>query len=302
MPQEGINKIASREVLRFEEIERFVRLSTHWGIDKIRITGGEPLVRKDIVRLIRMLSEIRGINDISMTTNGLLLTKFAYELKRAGLKRVNISLDTLKKDRFMKITGFNELDNVLDGIERAKEEGLNPIKINAVIIKGINDDEVIEFARLTLNEPLIVRFIECLPILNNYQFVPNNKIKQAIEGEFGKLEELKGIVEANHGPADNFQIRNSLGAIGFISALSNPFCDRCNRLRLTSTGLLRSCLLSDFEIDFKKTLKEGTDAEIRALFELAIKNKPKLPKSFGYLQPEAHNVNFNTCHMFSIGG
>lgn len=291
MPHGGISKIDSEEILRFEEIEHFVRLSVDWGIEKIRITGGEPLLRKDVVRLIRMLSQIRGLNDISMTTNGLLLSRYAKELKNAGLKRVNISLDTLKKDKFMKITRFDGLDNVLEGIKKAKQEGLSPIKINTVIIKGINDDEVIDFAKLTLNEPLIVRFIECLPILNNYQFVPNNKIKQVIEGEFGKLEASRGFPESTPGPAENFRIRNSSGAIGFISPLSQPFCNRCNRLRLTSTGLLRPCLLSDFELDLKGALREGRDKEIKTLFELAIKNKPK-----------GHNLNFSTCHMFRIGG
>lgn len=291
MPQEGISAMASDEILRFEEIERFVRLSVGWGIDKIRITGGEPLIRKDIVMLIRLLSKIKGINDISMTTNGLLLSRYAKELKAAGLNRVNISLDTLKKDRFMKIARFNGLDNVLEGIKKAREEGLSPIKINVVIIKGINDGEVIDFVKLTLREPLIVRFIECLPILNNYQFVPSNEIKQVIEGEFGKLEAKRGLLDSNHGPAENFQIKNSSGAIGFISPLSHPFCDRCNRLRLTSTGLLRPCLFSDFEVDLKKPLKEGRGEEIKTLFEKAIKNKP-----------EQHNLNFSTCHMFRIGG
>lgn len=291
MPREGISKVVSDDILSFEEIEHFVRLSVDWGIDKIRITGGEPLIRKDVIRLIRSLSKIKGIKDISMTTNGLLLSRYAEELKNAGLKRINISLDTLKEDRFIKITRFQGLDNVLEGIRKAKAAGLSPIKINMVVIKGINDDEVIDFAELALKETLVVRFIECLPILNNYEFVPNHKIKQVIEKKFGRLKVRRGLFGSNHGPAENFQMMNSSGVIGFISPLSQPFCNGCNRLRLTSRGLLKSCLFSDFVVDLKKALAEKRDEEIKTLFELAVKNKPK-----------QRNLNLDTCHMFKIGG
>jgi cyclic pyranopterin phosphate synthase len=291
MPQIGIPKIASHEILDFEDIDYFVKLSIGWGINKVRITGGEPLVRKDIVTLIEMLSKINGIEELSMTTNGLLLSGYAKELKKAGLRRVNISLDTLRNDRFREITGFSGLENVLEGIKTAQEEALNPVKINVVVIKGINDDEVAEFAELTMNEPVIVRFIEHMPMINNYEYVSNNTIKQVIEERFGKLEPTGRFLESNNGPAEQFRIKSSCGAVGFISAFSTPFCSKCNRLRLTSTGILKPCLASNSEVDIKEALKERKDEDIKNLFELAVRNKPETPC------PE-----FRTCYMSRIGG
>lgn len=276
------------EALSSEEMIDIVKVLVANGIRKVRITGGEPLLREDVVGLVEMLSRMKGLEEISMTTNGTFLAKRARQLKRAGLSRINISLDTLKRDKYIDITGKDCLNEVFQGIEEALYMEFLPVKLNVVIMKGINEDEVLDFAKLTLNEPLIVRFIECLPILNNYEFIPNNKIKQGIEWKFGKLKAKRGV---HHGPAENFQIKNSLGGIGFISPLSQPFCNKCNRLRLTSTGLLRPCLFSDFEVDLNKALKEGREEEIKTLFEVAIKNKPK-----------QHNLDFSTCHMYRIGG
>ncbi|MCX7770242.1 MAG: GTP 3',8-cyclase MoaA [Proteobacteria bacterium] len=263
MPQEGIKLFPHQEILTYEEIIKITKASKQIGIDTVRITGGEPLIRKNLSFLISQIRNIEGIRDLAITTNGILLDKLLPELFSAGLKRVNISLDSLKRDRFFNITRQDSLQEVLKGIDRSLEIGLTPIKINMVVIKGINDDEIIDFVKLTEERPLIVRFIEYMPwgSINNWgeeKIIKAKEIKSIIEKEFGKILP----VDINsRGPADNYQIDGFKGFIGFINPLSEHFCGKCNRIRLTADGKLKLCLFSQQEIDIKAKLRAGTSLE-----------------------------------------
>jgi len=273
MPPEGIPMIPHSEVLSYEEISTVAQVGAELGINKIRLTGGEPLVRTELPKLIRMLSQIEGIEEISLTTNGTLLREYASKLKQAGLKRVNISLDTLKADRFRHITRLGELKDVIDGIEAAREANLEPVKINVVVMRGINDDEVLDFAKLTYEEEWHIRFIELMPFAGVSQFVPLSELRQRIE-LLGSLE--PGPPITSNGPAKYYRLPEAKGTIGFISPLSEPFCSACNRLRLTSNGQLCPCLLSDGGIDLKKPLRNNATArELKNLILKAVASKPK---------------------------
>lgn len=277
-PQEGRIKLANEELLRYEEILRVVRLAVSLGIKKVRLTGGEPLVRREVLTFIKALAEIPGLKDIRLTTNGVLLADHAEALQDAGISKLNISLDTLRPERFRQITGFDAFARVWAGISRARELGFSPIKLNVVALKGVNDDEFIDFARLTLTEPLQIRFIEFMPIGDSNiwdkgKYISSKGIMELLK-PLGSLEP----VTAKHmdGPARIFRFAGAVGSLGFISPISHHFCDRCNRLRLTSEGRLRSCLLSDQETDLRESLRNGTtDEEIKALIVAAILNKPK---------------------------
>jgi len=268
------------DILRYEEILRFVRIAATLGVQKVRLTGGEPLSRRGITFLIGEINSIEGITDISLTTNGVYLGERVTELKEAGLGRVNISLDTLKRDRFSYITGVDVFDRVIASIEKAKELGLEPIKINTVIIKGFNDDEILDFARLTLENPYQIRFIELMPlghagIENNGRYLSNAIVRERIE-TFGRLDPVSGRGNGNDGPAQIYRLAGGAGEIGFISPVSRHFCRTCNRLRLTADGHLRACLLSDDETDLKGPLREGcADEEIQELIRRAISRKPE---------------------------
>jgi len=225
-----------KEILNYEEIIRIVKLAVQNGVAKIRVTGGEPIVRKGIEEFITALAQIPGIHDLSLTTNGILLKDFAEELFKAGLQRINVSMDSLDSDKYASITGGGKLKKVWDGIEEAERIGLTPIKINVVTIRGINDDEVLDFAKITLKRPFTVRFIEFMPLgsknsWNENRCIPVSEIKERIEHIY-KLTPLSN--GGHNGPAQEFQISGGLGKIGFISPLSNHFCSSCNRLRLTS--------------------------------------------------------------------
>ncbi|HPD61163.1 MAG TPA: GTP 3',8-cyclase MoaA, partial [Thermodesulfobacteriota bacterium] len=231
MPEEGIPLINHEDILRYEEILHLVRVYAQEGITKVRITGGEPLVRKGIVNFITELSAIPGIKDLSMTTNGVLLKDFAQPLKLAGLKRINISLDTLDQETFFRITRRDKFCDVWAGIQEALKVGFSPVKLNVVIIKGTNEKEVFDFARLALEFPLVVRFIEYMPAGEN-QWNPelvysNSQIKEQIQ-QLGALIPLHG--ERNDGPAVRYRFKNSLGEIGFINPISSHFCHLCNRI------------------------------------------------------------------------
>ena len=277
MPEEGIPSISHENVLRYEEISRLVGVAVSLGISEVRLTGGEPLVRKGIDDLVRSIARIPGLRGISMTTNGVLLAPLAEKLADAGLQRVNISLDTLKPERFRTITRRGGLSAVLAGIEAAHRAGLEPVKINVVIMRGINDDEVVDFARLTSTNEWNVRFIELMPVgtsagVARTDYVPGDQIRAAIEAELGPLEPaaLRG-----NGPASVWRLPGSQGTLGFISAISHRFCDRCNRLRLTSDGKLLPCLFSDLEVDLREPLRSGAnDAALKDLFQRAIDMKP----------------------------
>jgi len=277
-PQEGRIKLANEELLRYEEILRVVRLAVSLGIKKIRLTGGEPLVRREVLSFIKELAQIPGLNDIRLTTNGVLLADHAEALRDAGISKLNISLDTLIPERFQQITGVDAFAKVWAGISKARELGFNPIKLNIVALKGINDDEFIDFARLTLMEPLQIRFIEFMPIgasalWDKSKYISSQEIMELLK-PLGPLAPVEA--KRMDGPARVYRLAGAAGSVGFISPISHHFCDRCNRLRLTSEGRLRSCLLSDQETDLRGSLRSGaSDEEIRALIIAAILSKPK---------------------------
>jgi cyclic pyranopterin phosphate synthase len=299
MPEEGIPLISHEEILTYEEILRIVRVFAAEGISKVRLTGGEPLVRKGIVDFISRLSQIEQIKDLSLTTNGMLLKEFAHDLKQAGLKRINISLDSLKKDRFLQITRRDGFEQVWTGIEEALRVGLSPIKINMVAIKGLNDDEIESFARLTIHLPLTIRYIEYMPSGNGEEWKESDiltipQIKSRLEN-IGKLIPIPS--DQWDGPAKRFRIDGAIGEIGLIGAVSSHFCEECNRIRLTPDGRIRTCLFSDDEIDVREILRNGgTDQDLKDRLLVALATKP-----------ERHHINshqFKKCqrNMSAIGG
>ena len=269
------------EILTFEEIHRIVRLFVGCGIRKVRLTGGEPLVRKNIVHLVRKLVAIAGIEELTLTTNGVLLEPIAAELKAAGLSRVNISVDSAGREGYRQITGFDFLPTVTRGIYKAIEVGLTPVKINSVVMRNVNVSQIAVLAQMSIYLPVTVRFIEYCPTDKHTSppshYVPNSEVRKIIERRFGLLS--NAIVGASGGPALYFKIRNSAGAIGFINGRSSIFCRSCNRLRLTSDGKLRPCLYSTYHYDLKKLIRSGaTDGQILALLEKIIAEKPMYTK------------------------
>lgn len=280
MPTDGVKLMAHQDILTYEEICTIAKAAAKLGINKVRITGGEPLVRLGLANLIEMMANIDGIDDISLTTNGTLLSERAAELKSAGLQRVNISLDTLNPNRFKFITRSTvALGDVLAGIDTARSVGLNPVKLNMVVISGINDDELLDFARKTIEEGWHVRFIEFMPVINvdnnndgDPQFVSVTDMKTRLE-ELGKLESC--LPGAGNGPAKYFRFSGAEGTVGFITPVSEHFCFECNRLRLTADGKLRPCLLSQDEIDLKQPLRGGLSlAKLKELIKEAVARKP----------------------------
>ncbi len=277
MPPGGLKPLAHKDILRYEEIERIVRIAVHKGVRKVRLTGGEPLVRKDIPLLVSLIRRIEGIAELSMTTNGILLSQYAAQLADAGLERVNVSLDSLNARRYCEITRGGDVDKVLGGLEAAESAGLVPLKINVVPIRGLNDEEIGEFAKLTLQSRYQVRFIEFMPFVsedlwNREHFVSADEIKARVE----RIGPLIPVKVPKSGPAQYFRFKGAAGVIGFISPISNHFCEDCNRLRLTADGKLRPCLFSETEIDLKPALRSnGSDAEIKRLIEISIAAKPK---------------------------
>lgn len=276
MPPEGVQWIPHEEILRYNEFERIIRIAAHMGINKVRITGGEPLVRKDIISFIHDVSRIPGIQDTCMTTNASLLADSAAALKEAGLARVNISLDTLRPERFTQLCGRAMLPQVLAGIEQAHKVGLNPVKINMVVMKGVNDDEIVDFARMTLHKPYQIRFIEHMPFRSggdgNKLLVPVAKMKaiMAVNG-FDKLVPE----EQGNGPANVFRIPGAMGTIGFITPVTSHFCQQCNRIRLTADGRIKPCLLSNQEYNVKELMRSGcSDAELQDFLYDIIWHKP----------------------------
>lgn len=281
MPAEGVPWQPHRNILRYEEIETVARAAAELGITKVRLTGGEPLVRQGIVGLVRSLARIPGISDLAMTTNGTLLARYASELADAGLRRVNVSLDTLRSERFASITRGGRLEDALEGIEAARAAGLVPVKINMVVMRGINDDEVVEFARRTYAEEWHVRFIELMPVGSatsvggdwRARCVAGAEIRRSIEDTLGRLE--PATVGIGSGPAQTYRLPGARGTIGLITPISEHFCYGCNRLRLTADGRLRPCLMSEREIDLRIPLRRGAGVEgIKALLACAVERKP----------------------------
>jgi cyclic pyranopterin phosphate synthase len=285
MPPEGVPQMSHSEILSYEEVRTVVRATAELGINRIRLTGGEPLVRAELPKLIKMLSQVEGIQELSLTTNGILLKNHALELKQAGLSRVNVSLDTLKADKFRYITRLGDLKGVLEGIEAAREAGFHPVKINTVVMRGINDDETLDFARMTYREGWHVRFIELMPFKGVAEFVPSVELRQHIS-LLGKLEPRESIT--GNGPAMYYRLAGAKGTIGFISPLTEiPFCSRCNRIRLTPDGRLRPCLLGEDEIDLKVPLRNNASTEeLKRLILKAVASKPEHHHlGGGYVRP-----------------
>ncbi len=278
MPEEGVAELAHAEVLSYEEIARLARVIVGLGVTKLRLTGGEPLARKGLEQLVAMLAAIPGVQDLSMTTNGTLLAARAEALSRAGLRRVNVSLDTLRPERFRAMTRRGRLEDVLDGIAAARQAGLTPIKINVVVIRGLNDDEVLDLARRTVEDGWNVRFIEVMPLAPDPMWahdglVPSAEIRARIEAAFGPLTPVDGD---GAGPARYYRLATSNGTLGFISPLSEHFCTRCNRLRLTANGQLMPCLMSEQAIDLRSVLRSSAgDEELRRRVLDAIRAKPE---------------------------
>lgn len=278
MPEAGLPWIAKDGLLSYDEIERLVRAAAAAGVRSIRLTGGEPLVRPDLASLVERLSCIDGIDDISLSTNGLLLPAQAAALARAGLRRVNISLDTLRADRFEAIARRPGLDRVIAGIDAAIAAGLAPLKINVVAMRGVNDDELFDFADFARDRAVFVRFIEMMPVVENVseqisQYVSAAELLDRLR-TVGDLQPVVG--PGGNGPARYFAFPGSRGAIGVISPLSHDYCERCNRVRLTADGRLRLCLFGDREIDFRSPLRAGASQdELASLLRGAMLIKPE---------------------------
>ncbi len=268
----------SHDPMGCEEIQQIVHAASELGIRKVRLTGGEPLVRPDIIDLVKAIARIAGIEEVSMTTNGVLLAEYATALARAGLKRVNVSLDSLRSTTFARITGANALRRVLDGIRGAQEAGLVPLKINTVVMRSINDEELSDLAHLTLENAWQVRFIELMPVGEDKRsrefyidhFIPAFEVRQ-------RLMELIPTPEVTgNGPATYFRLQGGMGNIGFISPVSSPCCHECNRIRLTARGILKPCLFSEQDVDLRSALQAGADSTIiKSLIRLTINGKPK---------------------------
>ncbi len=281
-PVERDRILAREEVLRYEEIVMLVSAFVKVGIKKLRLTGGEPLGRKNIVGLIRMLKTIDGLEEISVTTNGVYLEDFADKLKKAGLDRVNVSLDTLKKERFKSITGLDCFDKVWAGIERALEVGLFPLKLNIIIMKGINDDEIADFVRLAIERQLIVRFIEFFPTNKRFNklagyLVKNEFVKEEIVKQFGAMKKVYQI--KGNGPSEYYRIVVLKGTIGFISNASENFCGECNRIRVDCAGRVSPCLFSGHICDLRPFLKnKKMESELLKTINDIITIKPSFTK------------------------
>mgnify|MGYP003862900897 CR=1 FL=1 len=279
LPPEEIPLVPHAAVLRHEEIVTVVRAAAEAGIKKVRLTGGEPLVRRGIAELVAMLAAVPGIDDIAMTTNGILFPEMAVRLKGAGLRRVNISLDTLRPQRYAWITRGGDLERVLAAVKTALALGFHPVKLNMVVMKGFNDDEIVDMARVSLQEPLHVRFIELMPfgparVLQKENFLPIREVRARLEARFGSLITVHKLVGC--GPARYYRIPGATGTIGFISGTTGHFCSSCNRLRLTATGNLRTCLFGGPEVDLKGPLRSGAGvAQLAELIREAIRRKAK---------------------------
>jgi len=315
MPADGVPWKPQADILTLEEVERFAAAAVGEGISKIRLTGGEPLVRLGVVDHVRRLREMTGIEAIALTTNGTLLPRFAKQLAEAGLTRVNVSLDSLDPEVYANVTRGGKLEDALAGLDAAFEAGFDPVKLNVVVVRSLEQD-LLGFARMTLERPLHVRFIEYMPIgeatddssagcdpaapggWTRGDHVPSDEVLRAItdEGREAGLGELmpvtKDAAPGGWGPARYYKFPGALGTIGVISPLSHHFCNECNRLRLTADGRLRTCLFSDDELDARTVLREGAEEDLHELIRRALRDKP-----------ESHAERIGTLRRMSqIGG
>ena len=320
MPAEGVAWKPPEHILSFEEIERFARVAMDEGISKIRLTGGEPLVRVGLVDHIRRLRQFTGLEAVALTTNGTLLPRYAEQLAEAGLSRVNISLDTLDPDVYARVTRGGRLQDALAGIDAALDVGMSPVKINVVVVRSLHQD-LLGFARMTAERPLHVRFIEYMPVGDDAEIggvgegaacagdtegfhwtlrdhVPSSETLESLSAQaeaagLGRPEPVaRDAAPGGWGPAHYYRLPGAQGTLGVISPLSAHFCGECNRLRLTADGMLRTCLFSDEEIDARTVLRTGTDEDVHHLIQRALESKP-----------ENHNMRIGTLRRMSqIGG
>lgn len=292
MPEQGMVWLAKKELLTYEEIARLTKVFASLGVKKVRLTGGEPLMRKDLHTLVSELVTIAGIEDIALTTNGYFLAEQAKDLSHSGLRRINVSLDSLDAGVFNEVTRRDYYDKVWKGIEAAEQAGILPIKLNVVLMRGVNDQEIGGFARLARSRPFIIRFIEFMPIGSDDgwsadKVVPTKEVIAAIEHEIGK----RLVPVEMHGaqPADRYVAEDGVGEFGFISSVSEPFCDHCNRVRITSDGKMRACLFSLEETDLKGLLRSGAGEEaIAEAIQKTVWNKQEghLINQPGFVRPE----------------
>lgn len=315
MPAENVEFMPKEHLLSFEEIERVVRIATGLGIDRVRLTGGEPLVRRDLPVLVKKLAALPGIVDIGLTTNGILLEEQAQSLRDAGLRRLNISLDALDPEVFRKITRRDGYERVLAGIEAARCVGFSPIKLNAVSVRGLTEDQIVPFGQLARETDTIVRFIEFMPLDADSQWQRDkvlfaHEIIAILEGQFGPMRALDSPVPtmppllpqadvATHAPAQDFEFADGKGRIGLIASVSQPFCGSCNRFRLTADGRLRNCLFSLEETDIKQLLRSETETAdeliaLAMLASIAAKKEGHEINTARFIQPDRP--------MYSIGG
>lgn len=291
MPEKGMVWMKKDELLTYEEIKRLVKIFAELGIKKIRLTGGEPLMRKELHLLVNMISNIAGIVDLALTTNAYFLAEQAENLVKAGLHRINVSLDSLDPVKFSEMTRRNYFHKVWEGIEAVEALGISPIKINVVLIRGINDDEILKFAHLARKRAFVIRFIEFMPIGADDGWSMNKVVltQEIIETmEHGLGMKLVPIEYRGSQPEDRFMFEDGVGDIGFISSVSDPFCNNCNRIRLTSDGKLRTCLFSLTETDFKKLIREGADDDTikEVLVDAVWKKEPgHLINRTGFVRP-----------------
>lgn len=300
MPEEYSTEILENQVLEFSEIIKIVKSCAKLGMRKIRITGGEPLVRHDICKLIKSIKDIEGIEEVSMTTNGVLLPKFIDDLISVGLDRVNISLDTLDPIKFKEITKLGNVHDVLEGIKLSIEKGLNPVKLNVVVMKEINFNEILDFVKLSEEYPIDIRFIELMPIGIGKKYTPvsNSEVLEYIKS-YKKIEESKDVI--GNGPARYIKVKNSKGNIGFISAMTHDFCNTCNRVRLTKDGFLKLCLHWNYGVNLRKYIKRGiTEEQLTFLIKNTIERKPE-KHDFKYVAEKSEN-KYDKRKMFEIGG
>ena len=301
MPLRGLSFIPSPELLTAAEIETVVRAAVSVGFHKFRLTGGEPTLRPDIVEITRRIAGVSGVEDLAMTSNAILMPRLASALKDAGLRRLNIHVDTLHPERLTKLMRFGSLEEVEAGIAAAQEAGLVPIKINCTVTRDYNHTDVVDLARRALDGDWHVRFIELMPLGGGEtahvalsQFVPSSETRRRIEGELGPLVALDGQIPSDE--ARNYRFENGKGVVGFISPVSEPYCGSCNRMRLTADGKFHLCLLSDDELDVKKALRNGGGADdVAEILLRAVTLKPT-----GHRLDEG--VSTQSRSMFQIGG
>lgn len=299
MPAHGAGFEPWQDLLSYEEIARVVRIFADLGIRKIRLTGGEPLVRRDLPQLVSMIRQIPEIKELALSTNGVFLKGMAAELKKAGVDRVNISLDTLHRQKFQEIARMDKLYDVLEGIDEAMKEGIQPVKLNTVLLRGVNDGEILDLVRFAVSKKISIRFIELMPTDKSVQadpqkhFFSTQEAKAEVEKEF-KLIPLDAYFSS---PAQNFQISGTDSHVGFISPISNFFCARCNRLRIKANGMLKTCLHGKEDMDLKTLLRSGIpDEDLKAMVRGVV-----------YIRPEQHTLNdssvaHNDFQMSHIGG